>query len=206
MVERQEGVLELAAEANELSNKLSCVLKKLWRTNREVARPINKEVLAKVAEPASDGVALEDQTAQDMAGASTLAEHINVAPNINVEGFRSFFSVIDVNPQETKTRNRRSALVVDVVLAFLFANENINKTVYFESIFDELNRLNLKEDKNTTYARISRLREEPSFYIAPSDPDNKYAYFLTDTGRAYVTKMLLKRRLVAPVVPTLAER
>lgn len=165
-------------EVDDLANRLAHGLQELLGQNQSAGREAYEAILGKLTSIPS--------------AAQTIAARAPIV--INKEGLVSYFEPTDISQREVQHRILHAKLVEDVVLGLIFANSEQGKYVTYPDISDELYRLDIHEDRNTTYGRISRLRKEGS--IAAADPDNKVAYSLTEEGRKWARKMLKSRKLV----------
>ncbi len=197
MVDRTDGqnqtVTELVAEAHRQSIRLVAILQEL----REMSEPFATRVTCDIITELNKKFKTNSEVDSNLAVQNTppaqngSAPRTDAAPKIVKEGIRSYFQARHISKEECGHRNLHAALVEDVILALLYANASNSRAVIYQDIADELDRLNLHEERNTTYGRISRLRKEGQ--IADIDTENRNAYFLTDAGRDYVSKMLKKR-------------
>jgi hypothetical protein len=197
MVDRRDGQnqtdVKLVAEAYEQAIELKETLLKLKKVDEQAYNTISGSILSTIRDEVKTGVEVNRNLS---AKSAPLPENDpgsrnGVAPKIVKEGIRSYFQPRHFSRKERDHRNLKAALIEDVILALLCANQDNSCPVIYQDIADELDRLNLHEERNTTYGRISRLRKEGQ--IADIDPENRNAYFLTDAGRNYVAKMLQKR-------------
>ncbi len=187
-----QTVLDLVAEAAKLEHRLEEVLQDLRERDEPVAQTITKDIQSKINSIGAGSAFGSARAGQDAPPIKNgPRRQMDMLPGIVREGIGSYFQPNHISKQESDHRNLRAKLVEDVILAFLYANPGESRQIAYHDISEELNRLRLPEDRNTTYGRISRLRKEG--LIAEIDPENRNAYFLTDEGAAYVQKMLAKR-------------
>ncbi len=201
--EHSQTALGLIGEVSELTRRLARKLSELRGVNETIAREITADVKSEIDKNLDTANSWETRsntlpTKRLSVEQSDPLSDINLADfevsNVNKEGVRSYYKPSDFSQQKSKHRNWRAKMVDNVVIGLIFANKGRSPPITFQDISDELIRISLTEDRNTTYGRISRLRKDG--IIAEIDPEYRNSYFLTNTGYAYFAKKLKEGKLL----------
>jgi hypothetical protein len=191
--------MELVAKAHEESERLKEILQELREKKPDWASEVADEIATNILKQVQAGSNTAEKripvTQAKPSPARKSVEENRTAPRIIKVGIRSYFEPKHVSSKELNHRGLKATLVDDVILCFLHANLGNNPPVIYQDIADELDRLKLHEDRNTTYGRISRLRERG--LVSESNPKSKGAYSLTDKGSDYVTDTIFPTRSLA---------